>query len=167
MDSAAVGIAIAEALHALGALDVRVKWPNDLIARDRKLGGVLIELAPRAAVIGLGLNLRMPDDAAREIDQPWIDLATLQVSHDRNRVAAQVLQHLLPALDSFDRAGLSPFLSRWPALDALAGRRVRVLEGDTGFDGDALGIAPDGRLRVHTAHGERQLHSADVSLRPA
>jgi BirA family biotin operon repressor/biotin-[acetyl-CoA-carboxylase] ligase len=165
--SLAIGVASAEALHALGHDEVRLKWPNDLQARGAKLGGVLIELSGERAVIGLGLNLRMPDGAAGSIDQPWIDLAQLGGKTPRERVAAQVIGHWLDAIEAFDAHGLAPFLARWDALDALAGREVRLLAGPDEFVGRACGIALDGGLRVRLAGGERVFHSADVSLRAA
>lgn len=165
--SLAVGIACAEALQALGADDTRLKWPNDLLARERKLGGILIELAPQAAVIGIGINVRMPVAAMRAVEQPWIDLAALGLDIPRAALVAALLDALLPALDAFERDGLAPFVARWRALDALAGRRVRVLGGDEVIEGEALGIADDGALRVATRDGERRFHSADVSLRSA
>ena len=165
--SLVIGLATAEALHGLGHREVRVKWPNDLLARGRKLGGVLIELAGDAAVIGLGLNLRMPAEAAVAIDQPWIDLAALGGSETRSEVAAAVLVAWLDALDLFATDGLGAFLARWHALDALVGREVRLLSGAEEWQGRACGIAADGGLRVQLAQGERVFHSADVSLRAA
>ncbi len=180
--SLAVGVACAEALHALGYFEIRLKWPNDLLARGRKLGGVLIELMPASVVIGLGLNVRMPvaaagilphaalahpcAAAAEVIDQAWTDLATLGATPARNPIAAAVLDHLLPALDLFEADGLEPFRQRWQALDAYADQEVRVQDGMEQFAGRALGIAPDGGLRVQLPQGERVFHSADVSLRP-
>lgn len=164
--SLAVGVACAEALHALGYFEVRLKWPNDLLARGRKLGGVLIELMPASAVIGLGLNVRIPVTTADTIDQAWTDLATLGATPARNPITAAVLDHVLPALDRFEADGLEPFRQRWEALDAYADQEVRVQDGMELFSGRALGIARDGGLRVHLPQGERVFHSADVSLRP-
>jgi BirA family biotin operon repressor/biotin-[acetyl-CoA-carboxylase] ligase len=165
--SLAVGIVAAEALHALGAHEVRLKWPNDLLARGRKLGGVLVELAPEAAVIGIGINLAMPPAHGAAIEQPWIDLQTLGMQPTRAQVAAAVLSRLLPALDAFERDGLAPFRARWDALDAFAGAALRLQSGHEFIDGTSLGLADDGGLRVACAQGERVFHSADVSLRPA
>ena len=165
--SLVIGLATAEALHGHGHRDVQVKWPNDLLARGRKLGGVLVELVGESAMIGLGLNLRMPADATRAIDQPWIDLATLGGSETREQIAAAVLVAWLDALDLFVANGLAAFLARWDALDALAGRDVRVLAGREELHGRACGISPEGGLRVHLAQGERVFHSADVRLRAA
>ena len=171
--SLVAGVAVAEALRALGVGQVGLKWPNDLVAGDRKLAGLLVEGGgehggPVHAVIGLGLNVRLPATAAAAIDQPWTDLARLldaTALPPRNAIAAAVLARLLPALDAFDREGLAPFLPRYAALDALCGRPVRVSSGDTAIEGQAAGLAADGGLRVATAAGERIFHAGEVSVR--
>ncbi len=174
--SLVAGIAACEALHALGHVLVGLKWPNDLVVAEgkglRKLGGLLVEGGGEAAgaaraVIGLGLNVRMPANAAKAIDQPWIDLAAMSSQPaSRNTVVAQLLSHLLPALQQFDAEGLAPFLPRYAALDALSGRALRVHEGAGAWPATALGIAADGALRVRDADGrERQVHAGDVSVR--
>jgi BirA family biotin operon repressor/biotin-[acetyl-CoA-carboxylase] ligase len=173
--SLAVGVATAEALHALGATHVALKWPNDLVVDDgsalRKLGGILVEAGlqdgrPRA-VIGLGLNLRMPAEAATAIDQPWTDLDTLLCSEapPRAAVAIAVLAALADALESFDAQGLAPFLPRFAALDALHGAEVIAIAGERQTPGTAEGIDADGALRLRTAAGEIALRAGEVSLR--
>ncbi|TQD39496.1 bifunctional biotin--[acetyl-CoA-carboxylase] ligase/biotin operon repressor BirA [Lysobacter aestuarii] len=175
--SLVAGIAVAEALHAFGVDAARLKWPNDIVveAADglRKLGGVLVEgggehAGPVRAVIGIGLNVRMPPAEAAAIDQPWCDLEALAgPGVDRNRVAATLLSHLLPALDAFDAEGLAPFMARHAALDVLAGRAVRLHgEGVAVRTGTALGLAADGALRVRLDSGECcDVHSGEVSVR--
>lgn len=174
--SLVAGIAACEALRALGHAQVSLKWPNDLVVTEtqgmRKLGGLLVEGGGEAAgaaraVIGLGLNVRMPADAATAIDQPWIDLASMASQPpSRNAVVAALLSHLLPALRQFDAEGLAPFLPRYAELDALSGRALRVHEGGSAWPATALGIAADGALRVRDADGrERQVHAGDVSVR--
>lgn len=171
--SLAVGVAVAEALRGCGFADVGLKWPNDLLARERKLGGLLIEgggeMAGIArAVIGLGLNVHMPAAAAAAIDQPWVDLDTLAGrAVSRDTVVAAVLSGLLPALDLFEAQGLAPFLSRYAALDVLCGRAVEVEEAGTRHHGIALGLAADGALRVQLGETVRLFHSGEVSVRPA
>lgn len=171
--SLVVGVVVAEALQGLGYRQVGLKWPNDLVVEGRKLGGILVEIGgeaggPVRAAIGLGLNVAMPATAAAAIDQPWCDLAGLQGdAPDRNRVAAALLDALLPALARFEREGAAPFLARWPAFDHLVGQPVRVLDGSGEQHGIALGIAADGALRVRQADGERRYHGGEVSLRSA
>jgi len=173
--SLVAGVAVADALQALGILEARLKWPNDVVVAEgvtlRKLGGILVEgggehAGPARAVVGIGLNVRMPAQAAAAIDQPWIDLATLHPQLPaRSTLAATLLAHLLPALAQFDREGLAPFLPRHAAHDVLAGESVRVLAGDGEHAGLALGLAADGALRVRLASGERDFHAGEVSLR--
>ena len=172
--SLVAGVAVAEALRGLGFAQAGLKWPNDLVADGRKLAGLLVEGGgehggPVQAVIGIGINVRLPATAAAAIDQPWTDLAT-QAGADRPparaAVATAVLAALVPALDAFDRDGLAPFLPRYAALDVLAGREVRVTSaGNEVASGRAAGLAADGGLRVATAAGERIFHAGEVSVR--
>ena len=169
------GIAAAEALHALGADTVQVKWPNDLVTIDggalRKLGGVLVEASLQdgrtRAVVGLGVNVRMPTTAAADIDQPWTDLRALlgDALPARNRVAAAVLATLADALERFDTEGLAPFVPRFAALDALHGAAVTTTIGERTLAGVAAGIAEDGALRLRTDDGEQLLRAGEVSVR--
>jgi len=166
--SLVAGIAVAEALACEG---VGLKWPNDLVAGGRKLGGILVNLraAPEGhcdAVIGIGVNLQLPDGAG--IDQPWTDLARCGAPpRTRNELVAALLECLLPALADFDAQGLAPFLERWQRLDALSGREVRVLDGDRVHEGRLDGITPSGALRLRAGGEECIFHSGEVSLRPA
>jgi len=170
--SLAVGVALAEALAELGIKGVALKWPNDLLAGDAKLGGVLIEMSgdadgPCRAVVGMGLNVRMPDDAASAIDQPWTDLASLSggVPPSRSRLLAAVLGRVLPLLGAFGSQGFEPWRARWEALDAFAGEPVQVLSGETRLAGVARGVDERGALRLETTTGLRPIHGGEVSLR--
>jgi BirA family biotin operon repressor/biotin-[acetyl-CoA-carboxylase] ligase len=171
--SLAVGVAAAEALHGLGYAQVGIKWPNDLFAHGRKLGGVLVEVGgetggPVRVVIGLGLNVSMPAAAAQGIDQAWCDLDSLGAAPaSRQDVCVALLDALLPMLARFEHTGLAPMLERWARLDLLAGRRVRVTDAGQAFDGVACGIDADGALRVRLAGGERRFHAGEASLRAA
>lgn len=186
--SLVAGIAVADALRAAGLDAVRLKWPNDVVVADgagpesgpgqalRKLGGLLVEgggehAGPVRAVIGIGINVRMPDSAAAGIDQPWTDVATLlgEATPSRNALAAALLASLLPALQRFDEEGLAPFVDRYRHHDALLQRRIVVHAHDGAQPGIALGIAADGALRVRfDADGrERGVHAGEVSVRGA
>jgi BirA family biotin operon repressor/biotin-[acetyl-CoA-carboxylase] ligase len=174
--SLVAGVASAEALRAAGFAGVRLKWPNDLVVADgdglRKLGGLLVEgggehAGPVRAVLGVGINVRMPQVQAATIEQPWTDLATLAGGNvpARNALVATLLAHWLPALELFDAQGLAPFLPRYAALDALAGREVTIEAGTGARSGRALGLAEDGALRVRFADGEQRVHAGEVSVR--
>jgi BirA family biotin operon repressor/biotin-[acetyl-CoA-carboxylase] ligase len=170
--SLAAGVAVAEALHSLDVA-VQLKWPNDLVVDGRKLGGLLVEgggehAGPARAVVGLGLNVCMPQAFARDIDQPWADLATVApaAAASRNALAATVLSWLLPALEQFDRDGLAPFRERYAAFDVLRDREIAVLGAGDSMQGVALGLADDGGLRLQLPNGEvRTVHAGEVSVR--
>ena len=171
--SLAVGVAAADALHAMGYAGVGLKWPNDLMADGRKLGGVLVEIGgeaggPMRVVVGLGLNVAMPAAAARDIDQPWCDLASLSdAPPSREAVCVALLDALLVMLVRFEREGLAAFIDGWARHDLLAGRPVQLQVGDRWVHGVALGIAPDGALRLRDASGEHHHHAGEASLRAA
>ncbi|WP_254775151.1 bifunctional biotin--[acetyl-CoA-carboxylase] ligase/biotin operon repressor BirA [Pseudoxanthomonas sp. GM95] len=169
--SLVAGVAVAEGLRDLGVSQIGLKWPNDLVINGRKLGGLLVEGGgeaggPVRAVIGIGLNVRMPAAQAGLIDQPWLDLAeALPGLTSRNAVAGAVLARLLPALALFDAEGLAPFRPRYAALDALHGQRVVVKLDSGDVFGTAEGIADDGALRLRTPQGLRDFHAGEVSVR--
>jgi BirA family biotin operon repressor/biotin-[acetyl-CoA-carboxylase] ligase len=175
--SLVAGIAVAEALRGQGFAEAMLKWPNDLVvadgAKSRKLGGLLVEgggenAGPARAVVGIGVNVRMPAAYAARIDQPWIDLQSLSAAPvSRNRVVAALLSALLPAFDAFDAHGLAPFVGRYAALDALAGRGIAVHGHDGVRHGVAAGIADDGALRVRIDGEERRVYAGEVSVRAA
>jgi len=170
--SLAVGVGLAEAWRACG-VEVQVKWPNDLWIRDRKLAGVLIEAGgefhgPSHVVIGLGLNLALPVALREGLDQPVTDLAAhLMPPMARNAAVGVCLDALFAALIEFEHQGLAPFLARWPAVDALAGRAVDVIESQRRWHGQACGIDERGRLRVQCGDRMQHVDAGEISVRLA
>ncbi len=165
-------IAAVRALDSLGLHDVRIKWPNDLIAAGRKLGGVLIDIQgepPGAtrAVIGLGLNVRMPSQSAEQIDQPWMDLATLSegMPPERNALAAALIESLVGALRDFESQGFAAFGDDWKRLDLVAGHAVALHSHDHTVTGVAAGVDEQGALLLRTPQGLKRFVSGDLSLR--
>ena len=168
----AVGATLARTLHAWGVDDVTVKWPNDVLLAGAKVAGVLVEAvgalsAARLVVIGVGVNWALSPASHRAIDQAAASLCpSLPIAmRDRNRVAAGLIAALLAMIDRFRAHGLGGFLEDFARFDALQGRSVNVHAGGTVTVGYAMGLAPDGSLRIEHADGERHYHSADVSVR--
>jgi len=162
----AIGVAMVRGLQVLGTTAVRLKWPNDLVVDDAKLGGLLIEARGEAVAIGIGVNLAV--GALPTVEQPWTDLRRAGLAEaPRARVLGAVLRALLPALATFEREGFPAFVDDWCRFDALVGRPVRVHTGARVEEGIAMGIDPGGGLRVRHADGERVHHAGEVSVRVA
>ena len=170
--SLAVGVAAARALHALGAVDVALKWPNDLVAggadAGAKLGGILIETRVQGeeitVVVGIGINCRPVRDLAARLRRRVISLDDLvRPAPARNAVIGAVAREVLAALKAFESAGLPAFADAWRALHAHEGRRLRVrLAGGGTVSGVAAGIAPSGALRLRTRSGMREVVAGRV-----
>ena len=126
--SLAAGVAAAEACGP----DVRLKWPNDLLLWNRKVGGILVEATPTKAICGIGINLTWAPEGAAQLEQP------------RN----EVLGRLLPAVEKWSSAPQEEVLARWRQLSDTLGRRVRVGLPGRSFEGVAQDINSNGELIV-------------------
>jgi BirA family biotin operon repressor/biotin-[acetyl-CoA-carboxylase] ligase len=172
--SLAVGVAVARATRRLGAQHIGLKWPNDIWCRDRKLGGILIEMrteagGPAFVVIGVGMNVS-PSAATLEMLQRGgvaaVGLAqACPAKPSRNALAGAVIDEMLGILQQFATDGFAPFRDEWSALDALRDRPVRVLLGATEFAGVAAGIDTDGGLLLEQDGRLRKFVSGEASLR--
>lgn len=170
--SLAVGVAAARALRALGAGEVALKWPNDLLAGGKnagaKLGGILIETRVQereiSVVVGIGINCRPVRTLAAQLRRRLTALDDLvRPAADRNAVISAVAREVLAALEAFETAGLPAFAEAWRALHAHEGRRLRVrlADGRT-VSGIAAGLAPSGALRLQTRSGTRDVASGRI-----
>ncbi len=172
--SLAVGVCARRALRAFGNGPLQLKWPNDLLVGDRKLGGILIELraesaGPAYVVVGIGINCALGGALTRRVQDAGTeptDLAALGVvACDRNRLAAGLLNEVIAGIIEFERHGLAPFASEWSEADALKGRAVQVSLEEATCLGNACGIDVDGALCVQLEDGVRRFHSGEVSVR--
>jgi BirA family transcriptional regulator, biotin operon repressor / biotin---[acetyl-CoA-carboxylase] ligase len=170
--SLAAGVAVARALASSGAADVQLKWPNDLLHAGRKLGGILIELhgdaaGPSAAVIGIGLNVRLRSTLRDAIAQPVTDVAAISNElPQRNRLLAAVLFELAQVLEQFAEHGFAPLRQEWLARHAHQGKPVTLSSGDgKTATGRAAGVGEDGALLIETARGVERFVTGELSLR--
>ncbi|HEB66963.1 MAG TPA: bifunctional biotin--[acetyl-CoA-carboxylase] ligase/biotin operon repressor BirA [Gammaproteobacteria bacterium] len=170
--SPAVAVAVWRALADVGAYNHGIKWPNDLWWQGRKLAGILLELrgeaeGPWQVVIGIGLNVAMPQDHHDRIDQPWVDLATiLGAPPDRNHLTALLINHLVATLQAHTEHGLAASLADWQKADLLRDRPVVLQRQEGPVTGIARGIDGEGALRVETPAGMTSWHAGEVSVRP-
>ncbi|MBV8145886.1 MAG: biotin--[acetyl-CoA-carboxylase] ligase [Gammaproteobacteria bacterium] len=169
-----IGVCALRALRAQGIEVATLKWPNDLLIAERKLGGVLIDLraessGPAAVVIGIGLNLALGATMLRQIAASGtaaVDLASaIGTLPARNDLAAALVSSCLEGLLAFERLGLKPFIEDWRAADALRGRSVSVTAAPGVVRGVARGIDLRGALMVETPQGIRRFISGDVTVR--
>ncbi|MGN6329574.1 MAG: biotin--[acetyl-CoA-carboxylase] ligase [Rhodanobacter sp.] len=173
--SLAIGVMVLRALEHLGIAGAGLKWPNDVLAAEGKLAGVLVELSgeyqgPCAAVIGMGLNVRLTQQLREQAGQPVGDLTTLAggVAPDRNRVAAALVGALIDGLRTFERDGFAAFAADYARYDLLRGQPLTVSGAQGEFDGIGDGVDSRGALRVRLPDGGRRtVDSADVSVRRA
>jgi BirA family biotin operon repressor/biotin-[acetyl-CoA-carboxylase] ligase len=168
--SLAVSVGLVRALRELGLDEVRVKWPNDLLWRHQKLAGILVEIdggERPAAVIGIGLNLRLDERMRGRVDQAATDLASAGLRAGRNELLATLLSHQADVLQVFARDGFAPLRAEWEQAHALAGRQVVVALPDRSeHPGKVVGVADDGALLIGNGATVRRFHSGEVSLRP-
>ncbi len=165
----AVGVALAE---TLGRLDVKVqlKWPNDLLKDGAKLAGVLIETqgAPGGAVwavIGIGLNLHLPDELEARIGRPAASAPWL-AAMERDALMGALLNGLAQVLAQFEQSGFAAFSARWNRLHAWQGSLVAIVDrGVTIDEGIAAGVDDSGALLLDRAGGRVAISAGDVSLR--
>jgi BirA family biotin operon repressor/biotin-[acetyl-CoA-carboxylase] ligase len=161
--SLVAGVAVARALHKLGVGAVRLKWPNDLVVGNAKLGGILVETRNGGhAVFGIGLNHRRTPGLEQRARRRLAFIEEL-ASVSRNQVIAAVVAELLEALERFDAQGLEALRADWEAMDAHAGQRLRVrlADGRT-LSGIAAGLAEDGSLQLKNRRGVQAVRSGRV-----
>ena len=175
--SVAAAISIADALRELTGLDVRVKWPNDLLVGGRKLGGLLVESAQtagervRSAVLGIGLNVGLEEnDLPPELERIATSLR-MELKQSVSRL--DVLLATLPALEDcfgeFERDGIAGFRERWRGLSSTLGREVVITPGAAAgpsVTGTVTDLAESGALVLTDDAGDRQeIWFGDITLR--
>ena len=159
------GIAVARALNDCGIHGIQLKWPNDILVEGKKLGGILVEISMPDCVIGVGVNVNIPQTFGSAIDQPWVDLESLGVSVDRDEVVASLIRHHERVLVKFESSGFPPFVQCWNELSSHIGKEVEALAGNQKFSGKSLGVDENGALMVQVGDTIKKIESGEVSLR--
>ena len=168
--SLAAGCTIGEGLERNFGLKMQLKWPNDLYLGGKKCGGVLIDLVQSSnqdwtIVVGVGLNVAMPNSGGNDIDQPWTDLGSHSaVPLTRNEVGGQLLGALVPLLSSWQVGAFSQWRESWSRRDLMAGHQITVQQGNHSISGRADGVDQSGALRVVTNEGLTVVQSGEASM---
>ncbi len=167
--SLAVGIQVVKALRELGALEVGLKWPNDVILGDGKLAGILVEIGAPVrdqihTVVGIGVNTRLTQEDRDRIGRPLSTLEGLEIS--RNTLAGHLLSKVMEGMDTFAGRGFAAFHQEWDTYHLHRGREVVVHLGDKQIPGIDRGVDESGNLLLDTTSGVRAFNAGEVSLRP-
>ena len=155
----AAAVAAAEAAREMGAGSARIKWPNDVECKGRKIAGLLTELRAepdrvRHAVLGVGVNVSLQMHDFPEELRPVATSLLLESGERQARplVCARLLEHVEEWLSLHETEGFGPVADRWRELSSTLGRKVRITGADP-IEGDAVDLAEDGALLVRTARG--------------
>ncbi len=172
----AIGLDMIETLASQGIAGLQLKWPNDLVANDGKLGGILTEAQIRGqdaltVVTGIGLNIDLGDglDLADEGDGALrvVDLKSLAMEvPPAEHLAATMINGLRQTFTTFRDSGFEAFAGRWADYDWLRGREISVATARTELSGTGAGIAADGALLLATrGAGTQRVSSGTVVVR--
>lgn len=154
--------------------DIRIKWPNDLVVAESKLGGILIELraegtGPAQVVIGIGINVALGAEAMRKVAATGTHPATLASlgidASRRNEIAARVIEHSVRGVQEFEREGFAAFMDEWHEADALKGCAIVASSPGERIRGTARGVDRSGALLLETPAGLRKVIAGEVTLR--
>ena len=169
----AVGVGIVRVLHRLGLENARLKWPNDILVDNHKLGGILIEtqgdaLGPVSVVVGVGLNIQLPQLVPATIAQAITDMVShLPARPARNALLALLLNELAQVAETFSEAGFAAFAAEWQTWHAWQNKMVQITHpnGRT-HHGVLRGIDTQGALRIAHNQTEEAVLTADITLLP-
>ncbi|MBT3638530.1 MAG: biotin--[acetyl-CoA-carboxylase] ligase [Opitutae bacterium] len=169
------GLKIAMLLRSLTGIEgISVKWPNDLVYEQKKIGGMLTEASidcerVRSLVFGIGLNVNCPKSrfpASLAKIATSIESATGQTFRI-HEIAAKIIKTTLDAYEDCVTGGIeSALMEKWNEWDALAGQKVQISMGKEKITGKAMGIDLSGGLRVKLRNGRvRIVQAGEVTLR--
>ncbi len=168
----AIGVATVGALQRLDVADISLKWPNDIVALDGKLGGILTEVQAggldRVTVVtGIGLNVDIAGRLDMGAESEWahrpVDLKRLVGRPPpRELLAGTLVDHLFLVFRRFDEHGLAAFMDDWRKHDWLCGREITVDMPDRQVSGIAAGVDDSGVLLVETRGGTIPVISGSI-----
>lgn len=149
-----IGLAVCQAIEATCHLPepLQVKWPNDIMANNKKLAGILIEVQGEShggcqVIIGIGINANMQSAAKQQIGQDWTSLREQTGQYqDRNALCATLIKTILEYLTQFTSQGFQSFAKEWEKRDYLAQKPLRLNVHNSQFSGIAAGINEQGHL---------------------
>ncbi|MBY6028080.1 biotin--[acetyl-CoA-carboxylase] ligase [Halomonas sp. DP8Y7-1] len=172
--SLAIGVVLAQMLERHG-LNPALKWPNDVLLPDGqgsfgKLAGILVEMSGDAAgpcevVLGMGINVDLPDSFRARIDQPVACVHDQAPGLSRNVMAAELLDGLLTMLAGFEENGFAAWKNEWNARHAFAGWDIEIIRGERRELARAGEVDDNGNLWVRKDEQDERLVGGEISVR--
>ena len=170
----AIGVAAVNALSETGVDGVDLKWPNDIVARNGKLGGMLAEAqfrgdANATVVAGIGLNVDLPVTLIQDNASRWSQRATdlnslVATPPSREIISGALIDNFVNALRIFETSGFGPFIESWRHHDWLCGRRITVEQTNGSISGTASGVDDDGALLLRSEDTITRIISGSIIL---
>ena len=151
-----------------------VKWPNDLVWKDQKLGGVLIESSGQNdsalhVIVGIGINVSIDSTWLKKIcDWPAgaIDMDSMgQEKTIKNELAGRLIEGFYETLESYTTCGFELHHEEFVSANYLQGREVILSSGSSNLAGTVVGVDLDGALVLETDSGAHRVISGEVNLR--
>jgi BirA family biotin operon repressor/biotin-[acetyl-CoA-carboxylase] ligase len=169
-----VGVAVVRFLSALGVSDLQLKWPNDVLLKGRKLGGILCELVSVAQnqmlIVGLGLNLKdihQPQALGGLGSSNLLQDSSTRIDLSKAELATQLANAIVLEVQQSQRLGFECWQSEFNRLDAWVGQLVEVVQPDSTVRGKSCGCHIDGSYLIQNSMGLQLIQSGDLSLRKA
>ena len=172
----AVGLVFAAALAAVKALEkitdctnFKIKWPNDLVLNGKKLCGIICEMEADGmnlswAVIGIGINLKKQPKTENTQQATSIEEA-LGINTDALSVITTFSGYFNDCLKAWENGELNKIIDEIKPYSATIGQRVKVITGETEYEGEAIDISPTGELKVKINDEIKTVCYGDVSVR--
>ncbi len=154
------GLSAYSAVRAVTGLTVDLKWPNDVLIRGKKMGGILTEMYAepgqiRFVIVGIGLNVNQEKFSGELANVATSLRIETGKPHSRLELLVRLLREFESDYNRFLREGVSGVVARFEEVSSYAkGKRVRVTNGTESFTGATAGLAPEGLLRVERDDGE-------------
>ena len=169
--SLAIGVSILRGLKICGAENIQLKWPNDLMHQKKKIGGILLEIVGDPSgycqvIIGIGINVNMPENFSKSINKPWTNAnKLLNPEVGRNKLAGVLIDQLLLLLESYKKIGFLSYKNEWLAHDAFIGKRVELIMMNNTIDGIVQGVDNSGALILKVNGITKTFSGGEISLR--
>jgi|TARA_B110000503_G_scaffold45844_1_gene74914 BirA family transcriptional regulator, biotin operon repressor / biotin---[acetyl-CoA-carboxylase] ligase len=169
--SLAVAVVVLRGLRLSGVEGLSLKWPNDLLYQNKKIGGILLEVVGDPSgycqvVIGVGININMSEQPSRSIGQAWGNVGELSDSKiGRNQLAGVMIDQLLLLLSKYKKIGFVGYKEEWLQHDTFMDKRVKLLMMNNSVEGIVRGIDDSGALILEVDGAVKIFSGGEISLR--